>query len=253
MDILNFSAIELSALIDKKELLPSEIVTETFRKIDTLDNKYNSFITMLHDSAMTEAKKSDARAISGKRLSVFDGIPIAVKDNICTEGIKTTCGSRMLADYIPPYDATVITHLKNAGMIMVGKTNMDEFGMGSCSDTSYFGAVHNPFDLNKSAGGSSGGSAVAVASRMVPLALGSDTGGSVRQPASMCGVCGIKSTYGAVSRYGLVAYASSFDQIGVISNNITDGAELMNIISGNDTLDSRDICWSWHILDNCIQ
>ncbi|MBQ2296205.1 MAG: Asp-tRNA(Asn)/Glu-tRNA(Gln) amidotransferase subunit GatA [Clostridia bacterium] len=238
MDILNFSAIDLSALIDKKELLPSEIIDETFRGIDTLDKKYNAFITTLHDSAMTEAIRADARAISGKRLSVFDGIPVAVKDNICTKGIKTTCGSKMLADYIPPYDATVITHLKNAGMIMVGKTNMDEFGMGSCSDTSYFGAVHNPFDLNKSAGGSSGGSAAAVASRIVPFALGSDTGGSVRQPASMCGVCGIKSTYGAVSRYGLVAYSSSFDQIGVISHNITDGAELMNIISGNDTLDS---------------
>ena len=237
MDI-NFSALEMSALIDKKELLPSEIIDETFRGIDTLDKKYNAFITTLYDSAMTEAKRADARAISGKRLSVFDGIPVAVKDNICTKGIKTTCGSKMLADYIPPYDATVITHLKDAGMIMVGKTNMDEFGMGSCSDTSYFGAVHNPFDLNKSAGGSSGGSAAAVASRIVPLALGSDTGGSVRQPASMCGVCGIKSTYGAVSRYGLVAYSSSFDQVGVISNNITDGAELLNIISGNDTLDS---------------
>ena len=237
MDI-NFSALEMSALIDKKELLPSEIVAETFKKMDALDNKYNAFITTLYDSAIDEAKKADDRAISGKRLSAFDGIPIAVKDNICTKGIKTTCGSKMLETYIPPYDATVITHLKDAGMIMVGKTNMDEFGMGSCSDTSYFGAVHNPFDLNKSAGGSSGGSAAAVASRIVPFALGSDTGGSVRQPASMCGVCGIKSTYGAVSRYGLVAYSSSFDQVGVISNNITDGAELLNIISGNDTLDS---------------
>ena len=241
MNILNLSALEMSALIDKKELLPSEIVCESFKRIDTLDNKYNAFITTLYDGAMEEAKNADTRAISGKRLSVFDGIPVAVKDNICTKGIKTTCGSKMLENYIPPYDATVITHLKKAGMIMVGKTNMDEFGMGSCSDTSYFGSVHNPFDINKSAGGSSGGSAAAVASRMVPLALGSDTGGSVRQPASMCGVCGMKSTYGAVSRYGLVAYSSSFDQIGVISNNIADGAELLNIISGNDTFDSTYI------------
>ena len=167
MNILNLSALEMSALIDKKELLPSEIVCESFKRIDTLDNKYNAFITTLYDGAMEEAKNADTRAISGKRLSVFDGIPVAVKDNICTKGIKTTCGSKMLENYIPPYDATVITHLKKAGMIMVGKTNMDEFGMGSCSDTSYFGSVHNPFDINKSAGGSSGGSAAAVASRMV--------------------------------------------------------------------------------------
>ncbi len=238
MNVTALSALEMAALIRKRELLPSEITRAVYDKIDAKDGRYNSFITLSRDMAFESAQLADSRAEKGELLSVLDGIPVAVKDNICTISVKTTCASKMLKDYIPPYDAAAVSHLKNAGAVIVGKTNLDEFAMGATGTSSYFGAVHNPYDVNRTAGGSSSGSAAAVAARFVPLALGSDTGGSVRQPAAMCGVCGMKPTYGAVSRYGLVAYSSSFDQIGVLSQNAADNAALLDVISAADRHDS---------------
>ena len=238
MDVTQLSALEMSALLDSGELTSQEITKAVLDIIETNGKKYNAFITVTGESAIKQAIAADRRIGRGERLSLLDGIPVAVKDNICTKGIRTTCASKMLDSYIPPYDASVTEYLKGAGAVIVGKTNMDEFAMGASSDTSYYGAVHNPWDTDRTPGGSSGGSAAAVAARLVPVALGTDTGGSVRQPSAMCGVCGMKSTYGAVSRYGLIAYANSFDQIGVLAQNAADCATLLNIISQKDSRDS---------------
>lgn len=241
MNITELSALALATLIHSGEISSVEVTKAFIDKIKKNDNKYNSFITVTEELALRLAGEADNRVKNGENLSSLDGVPVAVKDCICVKDIKNTCASKMLKDFVSPYNAAAVEHLLNAGVVIIGKTNLDEFSMGSTNDTSYFGAVHNPWDLTRVPGGSSGGSAAAVAARLVPLALGTDTGGSVRQPASMCGIFGMKPTYGAVSRYGLVAYAHSFDQIGVCARDTDDCAALLDIISKKDNRDSTYI------------
>lgn len=233
---------ELSKLLAEKKISAREITQHQFNQIQKKEESIHAFITVCKEEALKQAEKIDEKRMAGEELSPIAGVPIGIKDNICTKGIRTTCASRMLQDFIPPYDATVVSKLKNADAIILGKMNMDEFAMGSSSETSYFGPVRNPHDTSKVPGGSSGGSAAAVASCEAYAALGSDTGGSIRQPASLCGVVGLKPTYGRVSRYGLIAYASSLDQIGPLARNAYDTALIYSQISGKDPLDatSRD-------------
>ena len=232
------SALELSAAIKAKKLSVPEAVSAYIDSIKKTDGKLNAFLALSEERALVRAKEIQSRLDNGEELSPLAGVPIALKDNISTTGIETTCASKMLKGYTPIFNATVVEKLENAGMILIGKTNLDEFAMGGSSETGANGAVHNPWDIARVAGGSSGGSAAAVAAREIPAALGSDTGGSIRQPCAFCGVTGIKPTYGAVSRYGLIAYASSLDQIGPIGQNINDCAAMLEIISGHDTRDS---------------
>jgi len=233
------TALELAAAIKSKQLSVPEAVS---KYIDVINKKnINAFTALSAEKALSRAKEVQALIDAGKNISPLAGVPIAVKDNISTEGIETSCASKMLGGYSPVYNAAVIEKLESAGMIIIGKTNMDEFAMGGSSETGASGAVCNPWDTSRVAGGSSGGSAAAVASGEAPIALGSDTGGSIRQPCSFCGVTGIKPTYGAVSRYGLIAYASSLDQIGTMGQDIEDCAALLEIISGPDTRDSTCI------------
>ncbi|MCL2077921.1 MAG: Asp-tRNA(Asn)/Glu-tRNA(Gln) amidotransferase subunit GatA [Oscillospiraceae bacterium] len=232
----DMNALELSKLIKAKELSVSEAADACINAADK--NRYNAFLALNKDSALKRAEEIQKKINAGEEISPLAGVPIAVKDNISTTGLETTCASKMLGGYIPVYNATVIDKLEQAGMIVVGKLNMDEFAMGGSSETGNKGAVLNPWDSERVAGGSSGGSAAAVAGREIPLSLGSDTGGSIRQPCAFCGVTGIKPTYGSVSRYGLIAYASSLDQIGVIGNNIDDCAAMLSVISGTDNRDS---------------
>ena len=228
---------ELRDMLDKKELSALELTEQYLDKIKNIDKSINSYITVSEESAVEDAKKAQERINAGN-ADAFTGIPISVKDNICTLGVKTTCASRMLEDFIPPYDATVIDKLKKSNIVMLGKTNMDEFAMGGSSQTSYFGGVKNPYDITRVTGGSSGGAAASIAADLCAAALGSDTGGSVRQPASFCGVTGLKPTYGAVSRWGLIAFASSLDQIGVIAKSAEDTGYLLNGIYGYDANDA---------------
>jgi aspartyl-tRNA(Asn)/glutamyl-tRNA(Gln) amidotransferase subunit A len=238
MTMFELNALELSAIIKAKELGVAETVSAYIDIIIENDNGYNTFLSVAKEKAFARAKEVQSQINKGEALSPLAGIPIAIKDNISTEGIETTCASNMLKGYTPVFNAAVIEKLEKAGMIVVGKLNMDEYAMGGSSETGAFGVVHNPWDTARVAGGSSGGSAAAVAAREIPIALGSDTGGSIRQPCSFCGVTGIKPTYGSVSRYGLLAYASSLDQIGPIGQNIDDCAALLSIISGPDKRDS---------------
>jgi aspartyl/glutamyl-tRNA(Asn/Gln) amidotransferase, A subunit len=235
---LQSNALELSAIIKAKKISVVEAVGAYIESIEKNDREYNAFLTVSKEKALARAKEIQSRIDSRMLLSPLAGVPIAIKDNISTEGIKTTCASKMLGNYTPVFNATVIEKLENSGMVVIGKLNMDEYAMGGSSETGAFGAVHNPWDVSRVAGGSSGGSATAVAVGETPIALGSDTGGSIRQPCAFCGVTGIKPTYGSVSRYGLVAYASSLDQIGPIGKNINDCAALLSIISGPDRRDS---------------
>ncbi|GHV11855.1 glutamyl-tRNA(Gln) amidotransferase subunit A [Fibrobacterales bacterium] len=213
------------------------VAENTFEKIEKTKN-LNAYISLCKERALKQAADSDARIKAGKSLSVLDGVPIAVKDVMCIEGTKTTCASRILENFVAPYTATAVAKLEAAGAVVVGKTNMDEFAMGSSNETSYFGKVVNPIVPERIPGGSSGGSAVAVASGTVPFALGSDTGGSIRQPAACTGSVGIKPTYGRVSRYGLIAYASSLDQIGTFAAKAADVAPILNVICGQDPHDN---------------
>ena len=218
-----------------------EICRATLERIDAVDPTLHAFREVTADHALAAAQRVDRRVASGQPVGPLAGVPVAVKDNICTRFSYTTCGSKMLHQYRSPYDATVVQRIEQAGGVIVGKTNMDEFGMGSSSENSAFERTRNPWSADAVPGGSSGGSAAAVAAAMVPLALGSDTGGSIRQPAAMCGVTGIKPTYGSVSRYGLVAYGSSLDQIGPISRTVADAALMLSVISGNDANDSTSV------------
>ena len=231
MDITKLPVHELLDLLDKKEITRKEIVEAYAKNMKEKEPEIGAFITDLSDEALKEVEDSN---VEGK----YAGIPIGIKDNICTKGIKTTCASKMLENFVAPYDATVYEKVKAEGMITMGKTNMDEFAMGGSTEYSALQKTHNPHNLNKVPGGSSGGSAAAVAACEVPWALGTDTGGSVRQPASFCGVVGLKPTYGLVSRYGLVAYASSLDQAGTLTKDVEDAALLLNVIAGNDPKDS---------------
>lgn len=225
-------------MLVSKKISAEEITRSVFDRIEQVEEKIRAYVTLTKEQAVSCARLVDKARMEGEALPPLAGIPVAVKDNMCTKGVRTTCASKILYNYIPPYNATVMEHLNEARAVMVGKTNMDEFAMGSSCENSALFTTCNPWDTNRVPGGSSGGSAAAVAAGEAILALGSDTGGSIRQPASFCGVVGMKPTYGAVSRYGLVAYASSLDQIGPFARDVTDCALLLNVICGHDPLDS---------------
>ena len=232
MDFGKTSAGDVARLISSGELTARQAVESSLDAAENLNESLNAFLQIDRSGSL---KKAEATA---NRKSALAGIPIAIKDNICVEGMQTSCGSRILGDYHPPYNATVINRLLDAGAVVIGKTNCGEFAMGSSNENSAFGPVKNPWDTARVPGGSSGGSAAAVASGIVPVALGSDTGGSVRQPASLCGVLGLKPTYGRNSRYGLVAFASSLDQVGIFARNTADVAQVLQIIAGRDPHDA---------------
>ncbi len=236
-DIKKATVSDLHKGLKNKDFSALELAKAYLSRAKELQPKLSAFITLCEESALEDAKKADERIYKGEG-TLLTGIPLGIKDNICTEGVRTTCASKMLEDFIPPYSATAAERLKAQNVVLLGKTNLDEFAMGSTSETSFFGGVRNPYDESRVAGGSSGGSAAAVAAGLCPVALGSDTGGSIRQPAAFCGVTGIKPTYGTVSRYGLVAFASSLDQIGPIGRNAEDCAFLLNAIAGADALDA---------------
>lgn len=227
---------EILSSLESKQSKPSDWLDVSFSRIRAIDEQVGAFLTVTEERARERAKSMDDKALAAGEM--LFGVPYALKDNMCTEGIRTTAASRILENYVPPYSATIVGKLDAAGGIMVGKTNMDEFAMGSSTENSAFRKTHNPYNLNTVPGGSSGGSAAAVAAGMVPFALGSDTGGSIRQPAAFCGVVGLKPTYGRVSRYGLMAFASSLDQIGPFTRTVEDAAYVLQGISGYDALDS---------------
>lgn len=237
MDITEFTVHELLEKLNNDKLTSREIVKAYKSRIEEKEKDVQAFITTTLDEAEEKAEKIDAKR-KEKSVGPFAGIPIGIKDNLCTKGVKTTCASKMLENFVSPYDATVVEKLEESGIISLGKLNMDEFAMGSSTENSAMQITHNPWNLNKVPGGSSGGSAAAVAANLVPWALGSDTGGSIREPASFCGVVGLKPTYGLVSRYGLVAFASSLDQVGPITKDVRDCAMLLNLIAGHDEKDS---------------
>ncbi|MDQ2995281.1 MAG: amidase family protein, partial [Pseudomonadota bacterium] len=224
---------EIAKALTAKEYSSVEVAQYFLARIKQHDGALNSFITVCDDYALNAAQQADQLRAAGK-ASALTGVPYASKDIFCTDGVKTSCGSKMLDNFIAPYDSTVTEKLHDAGMIMLGKTNMDEFAMGSSNENSFYGPVKNPWQLEYVPGGSSGGSAAAVAARLAPIATGTDTGGSIRQPAALCGLTGLKPTYGRVSRYGMIAFASSLDQGGPIAQTAEDAALLLNVIAGHD-------------------
>jgi aspartyl-tRNA(Asn)/glutamyl-tRNA(Gln) amidotransferase subunit A len=236
-DLYKLDIKTLSIALQKKEIRPKEIVESLLKRIEEVEPFIKAYITITADEAFKNAEVAERLIMEG-RATPLTGIPIAIKDNICTKEIKTTCASRILENFIPPYESTVTERLKKAGYVLIGKTNMDEFAMGSSTENSAFFTTKNPWDITRAPGGSSGGSASAVAADECIGSLGSDTGGSIRQPAALCGVVGLKPTYGSVSRYGLIAFASSLDQIGPITKTVWDSALIMNIIAGHDPRDS---------------
>jgi aspartyl-tRNA(Asn)/glutamyl-tRNA(Gln) amidotransferase subunit A len=238
--MLNASLRKLGTLLAQKKLSSVELTRECLARVKTLNPKLNAFITVDEEASLKQARAADQVLANGGATAIT-GIPIAHKDIFCAKGWLTTCGSKMLANFVAPYDATVIERFNQAGAVVLGKTNLDEFAMGSSNENSYYGPVKNPWDLNAVSGGSSGGSAAAVAARLAPAATGTDTGGSIRQPAALCGVCGIKPSYGLVSRYGMIAFASSLDQGGPIAKSAADLALLLNAMAGFDPRDSTSL------------
>ncbi len=237
MELCYLTAHEAQELLRKRELSSVELTQEVLKRIERVEEKLKAFVTVTADLALEQARQADEH-LRQNGVALLFGIPAAIKDNICTKGVRTTCSSRILENFVPPYDATVIEKLKGQGLVMVGKGNMDEFAMGSSTENSAFFPTHNPWDLERVPGGSSGGPAAAVAAGEAIYALGSDTGGSIRQPASFCSIVGLKPTYGLVSRYGLVAFASSLDQIGPMTRDVTDCALVLQAIAGHDPRDS---------------
>ncbi|MGN0391538.1 MAG: Asp-tRNA(Asn)/Glu-tRNA(Gln) amidotransferase subunit GatA [Bariatricus sp.] len=241
MDILSMTALELGRKIKAKEITVKEAVEACLKQIDKVEDKVNSFVTIDREKALNRAEEVQRGIEDGTYTGPLAGVPVAIKDNMCTKGMLTTCSSRILENFNPTYTAEAVLNLEKAGAVIIGKTNMDEFAMGSTTETSYYGETKNPWNLEHVPGGSSGGSCAAVAAMEVPYALGSDTGGSIRQPSSYCGVVGIKPTYGTVSRYGLIAYGSSLDQIGPIARDVSDCAAILETIASHDVKDSTSM------------
>src|SRR5882757_8785398 len=235
------TASELQGALSRREITSEALTGQYLQAIRQRDPRVKAYLHVDEDAALASARAIDQRRQKGDKLGRLAGMPIAIKDVLCTEGVPTTCGSKILEKFVPPYDAHVITRLKQADAVLIGKTNMDEFAMGSSTENSAYQVTRNPWDLERIPGGSSGGSAAAVTAGEAPLALGTDTGGSVRQPAAMCGIVGLKPTYGRVSRFGLVAFASSLDQVGPFAHDVTDAALLLEVIAGHDARDSTSV------------
>ena len=241
MSLMSLTAVELGKKIKSKEVTVEQATRAALDAIKAREEQINGFVTVDEEGALKRAAEVQAKIDAGELTGPLAGVPVAIKDNMCTKGLKTTCSSKILYNFIPTYSATAVTNLEAAGAVIIGKTNMDEFAMGSTTETSAYGATKNPWNTAHVPGGSSGGSCAVVAAEEVPYALGSDTGGSIRQPSSFCGVTGIKPTYGTVSRYGLIAYGSSLDQIGPVAKDVTDCATILEAISSYDEKDSTSV------------
>jgi aspartyl-tRNA(Asn)/glutamyl-tRNA(Gln) amidotransferase subunit A len=241
MDLKGLTAVELGKKIQAKEVTVKEAVEACFAQIDKVEKEVNSFVSLQKEAALKRAEEVQKLIDDGTLTGPLAGVPVAIKDNMCTEGVTTTCSSKILSNFVPTFSAEAVLNLEKAGAVVIGKTNMDEFAMGSTTETSYYGETKNPWNLEHVPGGSSGGSCAAVAALEVPYALGSDTGGSIRQPSSYCGIVGIKPTYGTVSRYGLIAYGSSLDQIGPVAKDVTDCAALLQTVASYDAKDATSM------------